>query len=155
MRVLVMSDSHGNDTAVKAALAKEPAASVVIHLGDGAREAQRLAAADQSRTWHVVCGNCDVMSDVPYRKIIRLGGQTLYLTHGHNERVKSGLLTLTYTAREAEAVAALYGHTHIASTQYDGGVLLFNPGSLGYSGSYGVLEIGDGRIVSTVCHLDD
>lgn len=154
MRVLVMSDSHGDREAVRAALEREKDAKAVIHLGDGAREAQVLSAQYPDREWHIVCGNCDIGTDAPPRKIIRSGGKTLYLTHGHAERVKSGLLTLAYTANEYEADAALYGHTHTAATDYHGGMLLFNPGSLGYGRSYGILRIDANGVVSTVHTLD-
>ena len=41
MRILVVSDSHGNDAALRRALLSQPKAEVVIHLGDGEEELQR------------------------------------------------------------------------------------------------------------------
>ena len=43
MRVLVVSDSHGEEQALLCALREQPAARTVIHLGDGLREAQTAA----------------------------------------------------------------------------------------------------------------
>lgn len=144
IRVVVMSDSHGDEQAIRRVLERE-IASVVIHLGDGATEAARVAADTPARTWHIVRGNCDHASRVPARLTVSVGGVKLYLTHGYAEHVKSGLLRLSLTAAEQEVAVALYGHTHIPATDFDGGRLLFNPGSV-RAGFYGVLEIDGGRV---------
>ncbi len=149
MQVLVMSDSHGDEAAVRYALAAHPQVQAVIHLGDGAAEARRVADEDASRPWYIIGGNCDYDRDLPARLVMTLGGAKLYLTHGYAERVKSGLLNLALSARSQEAVAALYGHTHVAATDFDNGVLLFNPGSIG-AGSYGVLTIEQGVVRSSL-----
>ena len=44
MRVLVVSDSHGDSISLRRAILAQPKAEVVIHLGDGEVEAQRLKA---------------------------------------------------------------------------------------------------------------
>lgn len=152
VRILVMSDSHGNERAIRNALASEPHADAVIHLGDGAAEALRVARED-TRPWHIVRGNCDLGEAVPVNKTVTLGGATLYLTHGYAERVKSGLLTLTYTAREKEVAAALYGHTHIPDVAFHEGLVLLNPGAIGSTGNYAVLEITAGDIYPRMCRL--
>ena len=41
MRILVVSDSHGNDANLRRAILAQPTAEVVIHLGDGEEELQR------------------------------------------------------------------------------------------------------------------
>ena len=152
VQVLVMSDSHGDERLVCQALSKHPQVAAVIHLGDGASEAMNVAARD-SRPWHIVRGNCDIGAAVPVNKIVTLGGAKLYLTHGYAERVKSGLLTLTYTAREREVVAALYGHTHIPDVTFHDGVMLLNPGSIGSTRTYAVLEITNGNIYPRMYRL--
>ncbi len=153
MKILVASDSHGDSAALRAMLEKEPTVRTVIFLGDGAREAAALQAADSRYTWYIVSGNCDIGTAEPTRRLLTLGGVKLYLTHGHAERVKQSRLTLTYSALEEECAAALYGHTHVPLTEYRDGLLLFNPGSLAASRTYGVLDIGDGIVRSTVCTL--
>ncbi len=145
VQVLVMSDSHGNETLVREALAQCPQVKAVIHLGDGAAEAARVAAEDP-REWHIVRGNCDVGAAVPVNTVVSLGGAKLYLTHGYAERVKSGLLNLTYTAKEQEVAAALYGHTHIPAVDFHEGMLLLNPGSLASTRTYAILEIERGAV---------
>ena len=145
VQVLVMSDTHGNESVIRRVLEKHLQVEAVVHLGDGAAEAQRVAAEDP-RAWHIVRGNCDIGQAVPDSMDIVIGGARLYLTHGYRERVKSGLLTLTYTAKEHEAAAALYGHTHIADFTFYDRMLLLNPGSLGNSGTYALLEITNGDL---------
>ncbi len=145
IQVLVMSDSHGNEGALRKALSLQPQVAAVIHLGDGAAEAQRVAAEDR-RPWYIVRGNCDVGEAVPVQTVVSIGGAKLYLTHGYAERVKSGLLTLTYTAKEKDVVAALYGHTHIPDIAFHSGILLLNPGSISSTGTYALLEITDGDV---------
>ncbi len=145
VQVLVMSDSHGNEAVLRKALVLEPQVAAVIHLGDGAAEAQRVATED-SRPWHIVRGNCDYGEAVPVKTVVSIGGAKLYLTHGYTERVKSGLLTLSCTAKENEVAAALYGHTHIPDIAFDGGILLLNPGSISGTSTYAVLEIENGRL---------
>lgn len=152
VQVLVMSDSHGNETALRQALAAQPQVAAVIHLGDGAAEAQRVAAED-SRPWHIVRGNCDYGEAVPVKSVVSVGGAKLYLTHGFAERVKSGLLTLTYTAKEQEVVAALYGHTHIPSADFHEGIWLINPGSISGTNTYAVLEIENGGLYPRMMRL--
>lgn len=145
VRVLVVSDSHGDERMLRKALAAEPNVSAVIHLGDGEREATRLADKE-SRPWYIVSGNCDVGREAPVNDIVSIGGAKLYLTHGYIERVKAGLLTLTYTAKERGVAAALYGHTHIPDITFHEGLLLLNPGSISTAHTYAVLEIQNGQI---------
>lgn len=150
MKVLVASDSHGDREALAAMLRKEPTVRIVIFLGDGAAEAQALQTDNPACTWIIVNGNCDIRTDEPTLRLVTLGGAKLYLTHGHGERVKSSLLTLTYSALQEECTAALYGHTHVPRTDYRDGVLLFNPGSLATSRTYGVLDIENGVVRSRI-----
>ena len=148
MKILVFSDSHGNADGMTRALEAHADAAAVIHLGDGVSEAAHLAQSDR-RPWHIVRGNCDIGGSYPWKTILTLGGKRLYLTHGASERVKYGLLHLSCAAAEAEVDAALYGHTHVAATDFDRGMLLFNPGSIG-AGSYGVLTIEGGAVRSAL-----
>lgn len=149
MKLLIFSDSHGNEQAMRRALDAHPDATGVVFLGDGAAEAFRLSEEDTSREWHIVCGNCDVDRRAPRRDVITFGGHRMYLTHGHAERVKSDLLQLSLSALERDCEAAFYGHTHIPDTAFYNGVQLFNPGSIGGEGAYGTAEIRAGALYTT------
>ena len=67
--------------------------------------------------------------------------------------VKYGLGELEHEARERKADVALFGHTHIAHDEYIDGVRLFNPGSLGFGKSFGVIEVKDGQVISNIARL--
>jgi len=77
----------------------------------------------------------------------------IYMTHGHNHRVKSSLYSLLADARAAGAKIVLYGHTHIPQLyQEDDGLYVMNPGACGSTGgSVGLLELEQGSIIS--CRL--
>ncbi len=51
MRILVVSDTHGDARSLQQAIWEQPDARVVIHLGDGAREAEDAAAQFPDRTF--------------------------------------------------------------------------------------------------------
>ena len=59
MRILVISDTHGNEQGLLQAIEEQPSARAVIHLGDGAREAQAAADHFPGLPFYSVRGNCD------------------------------------------------------------------------------------------------
>ena len=72
----------------------------------------------------------------------------LYMTHGHRHNVKMGLYSLLREARNMNAQAVLYGHTHVADChREEDGLWVLNPGACGSGGgSVGVIEINQGQI---------
>ena len=77
-----------------------------------------------------------------------VGGVSVYMTHGHIQKVKQTLGLLLKDARESRVDVALYGHTHVADCHREAdGLWVLNPGSCGsYSGSVGLIETKDGQI---------
>ena len=63
MRILVVSDTHGNDSSLRRAILAQPKAEVVIHLGDGEEELLRAKRAFPEKMFLAVRGNCDLGSD--------------------------------------------------------------------------------------------
>ena len=47
----------------------------------------------------------------------------------------------------------MFGHTHVPCEEYVDGLYLFNPGSLGYEGTYGYIDIVGGGIRTAVVKL--
>jgi putative phosphoesterase len=81
-----------------------------------------------------------------------VGGVKLFMTHGHNQKVKATLALLKKEAKEMGAQAALFGHTHSAYCCQEDGLWLLNPGSCGsYGGSVGLIETENGQI--TACKI--
>lgn len=146
MRVLIFSDSHGDGHALVDTLLRHPDITTVIHLGDGAREAEDAAMQFPDHTFYIVRGNCDYAGEAPVSLLEVIGGKRVFMTHGHRFNVKYGLYTYDCAARERHADVALFGHTHQPFEEYHDGLYLFNPGSL-RQGSYGIMDVSSAGVV--------
>lgn len=153
MRILVVSDTHGNTKALCRAIEEQPTARTVIFLGDGLRDAEDAQTRYPDRTIYTVPGNCDFAVLDPKVREETLGGKRFFFTHGHIYDVKYGLYRLDLAARQYNADVALFGHTHQPYQEYADGLYLFNPGSLGYGGTYGYVDIVGGGVVTNVVSL--
>ncbi len=152
MRILVFSDSHGSRQFMKKCIeVMKPGA--MVHLGDHYDDGEVLAELFPQIPLHQVAGNCDVnRAPIHARQWLcyDLGGVRTYMTHGHRERVKSGIDGLLTEARSNDAKVVLYGHTHIPDChQEPDGLWVLNPGSAGHWA--GVL-VTDGQKI-TACYL--
>ncbi len=147
MRILVISDSHGNKWNFFEAIKKEPSAEVVYFLGDGFRDYEKaLLEFSDKKMFIGVNGNCDLSCDLPARDIRTINGAKIYATHGYAEKVKFGYYTLECTAKQENCDIALFGHTHEPHSSYYDGLHLFNPGSINDE-CYGVIDITDSGII--------
>lgn len=76
------------------------------------------------------------------------------LTHGHLFSAKTSLSALIDEGRARRADLVLFGHTHTPlekTVEQDGHYMtLFNPGSVGMGGSYGVVELLPAGILCSV-----
>ena len=161
MKCLIISDSHGNTSYMSRALTMHPDAEVVFFLGDGLSDADSLAVYYNDKAWIAVRGNCDFSGffrNSPALKTeeITLMGKRIVLTHGDIYDVKYGLDRLKYLALEASADIVLFGHTHRPHEEFVSGehsFYLFNPGSLGYDGTYGYVDIVGGGICTAIVKL--
>lgn len=147
MRVLVLSDSHGDIFSCKVAIEGHPEAEFIIHLGDGEEDLDELKRLLGSRRLLRVRGNgaYSAVYGCPAMLCCGIGGRRLYLCHGHKEGVKSGLFGLKKAAENCGADIALYGHTHIQHMEQYGNVFIMNPGSI-RQGEYGLLDISEEKI---------
>ena len=131
-RVGVFSDSHGDTRALSELLERMGHIDAACFLGDIASDAayleMLLGAMAHRPALYAVRGNNDRRAALPDSRVCEIGGKRLYLTHGH---LHASLLSLALRAKENEADAALFGHTHEPLCEYAYGVLLLNPGSAG------------------------
>ena len=153
MRILVLSDIHGDTTSTMNALTDQPTADIILFLGDGIGAIETLEQMYPQKTFYCVAGNCDFASIEPTTRILELCGKRILMTHGHEWGVKGGLGALIAHAAEVGADIVLFGHTHkpILKTLPVGEVVgeitlsrpmyLFNPGSIGYDGNFGTLIV--------------
>lgn len=162
MNALIFSDSHGRTRAMKAAIDRQPTPpDAIFFLGDGLRDLGDPIF--ELFPLYAVRGNCDWFSgydDTPNERVMQWGGHTVLLTHGHDYSVKSGCGALLGRAVAVGADVVLFGHTHEpiceripAGTLVRGGeayprdLWLFNPGSVGYDGSFGTLTVRNGVLL--------
>lgn len=128
MLIAVVSDTHRDSYTIREVLKKIEQADVLIHLGDNVSDAVEMASKFKGRTIYVK-GNCDFAPSVPSEIVEELGGKRFFITHGHNYGVKQSIGLLKQKAEHEGAHIALYGHTHISSVVYEGGLWCINPGS--------------------------
>lgn len=156
MRILVVSDTHGDEYALRRAVEEQPTARLIIHLGDGAGEAETVASAYPDREFRIVRGNCDWgRGDVLAETGLEIAaGRRIFYTHGNRYDVKMGYYRVICAAREQHADLLLFGHTHVPMIDYDDGLTILNPGSLAYGGlTYGYIDITDAGIVPQIVKL--
>lgn len=152
MRILVLSDSHGSRRKVEQAIAQQPTAEVVLHLGDGANDLEYIRYERPDLAFYQVCGNCDRCCEFPIEDTINLLEKTILFTHGHAFRVKYTLDDLDAYARKIGADVVLFGHTHRPVTGYEDGLYWMNPGAL-REDCYGFVDITDKGIVTNLVKL--
>lgn len=150
MRIVLLSDSHGDPLAVQRAVDRNPTADGFIHLGDGYRDWAFCCPAP-AQFFLGVCGNNDWGCQAPLTLCRDFDGVRIFAAHGHNHGVKYGLTRLADAARRENAQVALFGHTHRPCAEFENGLWLINPGSLGYRDpTYCILELSGGRVVNTL-----
>lgn len=150
MRILVISDSHGSLRNIEKAIEAQPDAKNIIFLGDGEKDIEEASYIYNDRNFYVVKGNCDFFSNEKASDVVTINGTRIYFTHGNYMR---DVENLVQSAKQGNAQIALYGHTHIAYTNYFDGVYVMNPGSITAPrdqsrGSYGIIDITDGGIIT-------
>lgn len=147
MKILIVSDSHGDVAALRKAVDREKP-DQVFHLGDVNRDAQRLSMSFPLLPIAAVKGNCDAWSggEAPDRLALTIEGIRFFLCHGHMQRVKMGTALLLHEGQGEGADVVCFGHTHKAVCQPVSGLWLVNPGSIGGSGTYAVAEVEHGAV---------
>jgi putative phosphoesterase len=133
-KLLVLSDTHGQRSALKAVLtwANTQPIDTAIFLGDGTSDIAPAAdAVGFYRPWKIIRGNNDFDFTIPDTGTLDFGGKRFFLCHGHRHNLYGGYNSLVAAARKAQADAIFFGHTHVPYCKEKNGILLFNPGSAG------------------------
>ena len=142
MKILVLSDSHGNIPNMIRAVNTE-APRMIFHLGDCWRDAERLSDLIPDIPLCQVPGNSDYRSADPVEQLLCLEGKRILLCHGHTYGVKQSLLPAAYAAEEKDLDLFLFGHTHRPLVDRRGKTWFLNPGSIGDSflPAYGIITL--------------
>lgn len=134
-RIIVVSDSHGDADSLRAAFEQAyryGKIDAAVFLGDGAGDFEALKPFlyHKQTICYAVKGNNDWTSFEQDEILFTVNGVRFFACHGHTRRAKYGLERLWYAAREREAQAVLYGHTHRERIDLEYGMPLINPGAV-------------------------
>jgi len=155
MKIMVISDTHGNYLAPLAFLDEIEALDLIIHLGDEISDAKMLQNLTPIPLL-MVPGNCDTGAREPRELSGNIGGQQFFITHGDIYRVKNGLESLKIKAAGEQATIVLFGHTHTPSVVREDGILYVNPGTLMAGSkvrSYALLTISGQDVAAEIIQL--
>ena len=147
MKIIVMSDSHGDEETVKTVYALS--ADAHFHCGDS----ELLAENPFLDAMHKVRGNCDFYSRFPKEVLVSVGGKLILAVHGHEHNIKESLMELYYRAKEKGVDLVLFGHSHLYGAEMKDGILFVNPGSTmqprgGKCATYAVVEWDESPLVT-------
>ena len=155
VRILVISDTHGDTAVYERILQKAGNFEIAVHLGDCVFDVKPLKRLIGDKPLINVRGNCDpAYSGIPERTI-QIAGVRFLMVHGHEDHVSEDLLNLYYHAMEQNAGCVLFGHTHVSLVDRMGSVWMINPGSpsrprAGRKPSFAVVDIRDGKCFPSI-----
>lgn len=152
--IAVLSDTHGNRSAIDKISAVLQESDLVIHLGDTSQDGNYLKK--YNKNVYLLNGNCDFMPVGNEELIIDVEDVKIFACHGHRYSVKSTDKKLITRAKELGCRVALYGHTHCASESETNGVLAVNPGAMTKfcRKSYCYIVIDGSTAVAKIVYID-
>ncbi|MBD8026312.1 metallophosphoesterase [Ureibacillus sp. Re31] len=126
MRLLVMSDTHGDAEVIKRVREANPQVDAIVHCGDSELSYDHPYLDGVKK----VRGNCDRDDRFPNEELFEVDGVKIFVAHGHLLNVKSTIMNLLYRTKEVEADVAFFGHSHVLGAELVDNILFVNPGSL-------------------------
>lgn len=154
MRILVVSDTHGDARGLVAVLGKlGRSVQALVHLGDGVGDIAAAAAAGcPMPPSYAVRGNVDGDWSIPPVRAVWALDRKILAAHGHLYLGGNSYRPFLQAAEHEGAAAFFFGHTHVPFWDEAAGILLLNPGSLSrprgkYGSTFAVVEApaeGDG-----------
>ena len=147
-----MSDTHGRVDKLERLLeVYKNDVSLVCHMGDYGSDLRKFESKYSNLQMAAVNGNTDYSLHGQTEQVIELQAKNkklrLLITHGHRFGVKRSLDRLFGYAKELEADAVFFGHTHEDACFVRGGIFLMNPGSLTFGrergSTYGLVHVTD------------
>jgi putative phosphoesterase len=150
-KVVVLSDTHGNFSAIDKILPIMEESDYVFHLGDYERDILSYSKELKNKIYSVK-GNCDGGGE---EQVLEVEGVKIMLVHGDRYGVKGTLTNLFYRAKELNVNAVFYGHTHVSSIDEVDGIKFINPGSMNKfsQNSYCYVVIYNGKITEKIVLL--
>ena len=132
MKILLVSDSHGDYQALDQLAAKYPNMDLYLHAGDSEQDEFSI------KPFISVRGNCDHYYDFPNYLVIPSPFGNIYVQH--TPYVSKSVIN------EHNDKIVIHGHTHVRRNETKNGILFINPGAISYArdkfnGSYAIIEI--------------
>ena len=153
MKIVVISDSHGNYRNFSQILKQHKDADYIIHAGDGESDIQDLEMYEKAlfKKLIFVGGNCDIHGIHERTKVVELGEIRIFVAHGDRFEVKTDKTVIANAAKAENCQAAIFGHSHITYCDTVEGVFLLNPGSCDIQGdktppSYAIMTVENRKI---------
>ncbi len=131
MKIIIISDNHGEINNLKKVFEREVDADLMIHLGDFENSEPIIRAKCPCRL-EMVAGNNDFFTSELREKVIEVKGHRIFLCHGHMYGVSMGVERIRQEAAGMNCDVVMYGHTHQPFLDEDGVITVLNPGSLNY-----------------------
>ena len=155
MKILVLSDSHGNLSHMEEAVLRVRP-RMILHLGDCWRDGEKIHDLFPDIPFRQVPGNCDYRPAEPAEQLLFLEDKRVLMCHGHTYGVKQTLLNAGYAAEAQNLDLFLFVHTHKPLVDMRGKTLFLNPGSIGdhFRPFYGVVTLENGRLDARTVPLD-
>ncbi len=126
--IVVLSDTHRNLAPLDKIQTVLAECDYIVHLGDMASDAAGIFREWPEKTY-ILAGNNDFYGGEK-ELVLDAEGRRIFACHGHRYGVKGGTERLAAAAKERGCDVALYGHTHVAETHEEEGILLVNPGCM-------------------------
>lgn len=150
MRLLVVSDTHGDDLILQELLLEYPDLDGYFYCGDSELPADHCVF----QTYQAVIGNMDWDAGFPLTVTAHIGDETVFMTHGHRFGVNYSLGDLVKAGKAAGATLVFYGHTHVALAEQHQGMVVVNPGSISQprgqlrslGGTYALIDVSPERV---------
>ena len=148
MKVLIVSDTHGNHFNLDRILDQAGAVDMFIHLGDVEGGEEYLDAVVDCEK-HMVKGNNDFFSDLPKEEEFSIGKYKIFITHGHGYYVSVDPENIKEEGKARNADIVMFGHTHRPYLDQGKEITVLNPGSVSYprqegrKGSYMIMELNE------------
>ena len=158
MKILVISDTHGDIKRAVNLVNSIKAIELIIHCGDNKRDAEKLSERFPDIEVIAVSGNCDMHMGVDFTIVDTEAGD-IFVTHGHDYGVNHNLSEIVEAAKDYDCKAMCFGHTHKPLCVEHDGVLIVNPGSLseprgGSEPSCAVITTDGGKFYANIVHYD-
>ena len=123
MKIVVVSDTHGDLNFIDKIIKKEPDAKIYLHAGDSELRDFQIAP------FETVKGNCDYFIFNKY-KIVNLLGVKIFMVHGDHLVLDENVLVGICKNNDCDIL--IHGHIHRPYYIYKDGVHLLCPGSISY-----------------------